>query len=108
MEVLRCARERRWGLRRLARNDARPSAATPSRDQRQQATPKKETPMVKHFDPSCPKCKQKFHVHHEDLRYAGIKLLCPYCQNEFFVDECETLVEHDGTVTHPKQRAQAH
>jgi predicted Zn finger-like uncharacterized protein len=58
--------------------------------------------MVKHFDPSCPKCKQKFHVHHEDLRYAGIKLLCPYCQNEFFVDECETLVEHDGTVTHPQ------
>jgi predicted Zn finger-like uncharacterized protein len=69
---------------------------------------RKETPMVKHFDPSCPKCKQKFHVHHEDLRYAGIKLLCPYCQNEFFVDECETLVEHDGTVTHPKQRVQAH
>ena len=54
--------------------------------------------MVKHFDPSCPQCNKKFHVHHEDLRYAGIKLLCPYCQNEFFVDECETLVEHDGTV----------
>jgi len=28
--------------------------------------------MVKHFDPSCPKCNQKFHVHHEDLRYAGV------------------------------------
>ena len=63
--------------------------------------------MVKHFDPSCPKCNKKFHVHHEDLRYAGVKLLCPYCQHEFFVDECETLVEHDGTVTHPKQKAQA-
>jgi predicted Zn finger-like uncharacterized protein len=62
--------------------------------------------MVKHFDPSCPKCNKKFHVHHEDLRYAGIKLLCPYCQHEFFVDECETLVEHDGTVTHPRQKAQ--
>jgi predicted Zn finger-like uncharacterized protein len=64
--------------------------------------------MVKHFDPSCPKCDKKFHVHHEDLRYAGVKLLCPYCQNEFFVDECDNLVEHDGTVTHPKtQTAQA-
>ena len=46
--------------------------------------------MVKHFDPACPKCKKKFHVHHEELRYAGIKLLCPYCQNEFFVDECDS------------------
>ena len=61
--------------------------------------------MVKHFDPSCPKCKKKFHVHHEELRYAGIKLLCPYCQNEFFVDECDHVIEHDGTVTNPKERA---
>src|ERR1700692_4027909 len=39
--------------------------------QRQPTTPikyaNKESPMVKHFDPSCPKCNQKFHVHHEDL-----------------------------------------
>jgi PHP family Zn ribbon phosphoesterase len=68
----------------------------------------KEPKMVKHFDPSCPKCDKKFHVHHEDLRYAGIKLLCPYCQNEFFVDECTNLIEHDGTLTHPNQKAQAH
>jgi hypothetical protein len=69
----------------------------------------KEPRMVKHFDPSCPKCDKKFHVHHEDLRYAGIKLLCPYCQNEFFVDECTNLIEHDGTLTHPNQKtAQSH
>ncbi len=57
--------------------------------------------MVKHFDPACPKCEKKFHVHHEDLRHAGIKLLCPYCGEQFHVDEAASVVEHDGTLWRP-------
>jgi hypothetical protein len=93
-----------------ASQEKRPRPIAPGRNPSpmQYENANKEAPMVKHFDPSCPQCNKKFHVHHEDLRYAGIKLLCPYCQNEFFVDECETLVEHDGTVTHPRQKAQSH
>jgi predicted Zn finger-like uncharacterized protein len=59
--------------------------------------------MVKHFDPACPRCNLRFHVHHEDLRYANVKLLCPYCGHQFLVEECDTVVEHDGTVSHPRQ-----
>ena len=57
--------------------------------------------MVKIFNPTCPKCKGKFHVHHEDLRFSGEKLLCPYCQHRFSVDEADGLVEHDGSILRP-------
>jgi DNA-directed RNA polymerase subunit RPC12/RpoP len=58
--------------------------------------------MVKYFDPSCPKCKKKFHVHHEDLRHVHVKLHCPYCGEKFFVEDADTVLEHDGTITHPR------
>jgi predicted Zn finger-like uncharacterized protein len=57
--------------------------------------------MVKHFDPSCPKCKKAFHVHHDELRHAQVKLLCPYCGERFFADEADTVVEYDGSLSHP-------
>ena len=60
--------------------------------------------MVKHFDPSCPNCDKRFHVHHEDLRQANVKLLCPYCGTEFFIEESESVVEYDGTVSHPRKQ----
>ena len=63
--------------------------------------------MVKHFDPACPKCHERFHVHHEELRHADVKLLCPYCGTEFFIEESESVIEHDGTVTHPRQAKSA-
>jgi len=58
--------------------------------------------MVKHFDPSCPKCKQSFHVHHDDLRYAGVQLLCPYCGERFHVEEADSIVEYDGRKWRPR------
>ncbi len=57
--------------------------------------------MVKIFDPTCPKCKDKFHVHHEELRFAHTKLLCPYCGERFQVEEADSIVEHDGTRWRP-------
>jgi predicted Zn finger-like uncharacterized protein len=63
--------------------------------------------MVKHFDPECPNCKLRFHVHHEDLRHANVKLLCPYCSHQFHVAECDSVIEHDGTLSHPRQAAHA-
>ncbi|MCC6472706.1 MAG: zinc-ribbon domain-containing protein [Burkholderiales bacterium] len=63
--------------------------------------------MVKHFDPTCPKCKQAFHVHHEDLRNAGVKLLCPYCGERFHVEEADSILEHDGRRWKPGAGARA-
>lgn len=57
--------------------------------------------MVKLFNPTCPKCKGVFHVHHEDLRHSQVKLLCPYCGERFLVEESFALVEHDGTLRKP-------
>ncbi len=59
--------------------------------------------MVKHFDPSCPKCQKQFHVHHEDLRHAHVKLLCPYCGTQFYVEESPSVIEYDGTIWRPGQ-----
>ncbi len=59
--------------------------------------------MVKHFDPACPKCSRRFHVHHEDLRYADLQLLCPYCGERFLVGQSASIIEHDGTLTVPPQ-----
>lgn len=61
--------------------------------------------MVKHFEPSCPKCSRRFHVHHEDLRHAHVKLLCPYCGEQFFVDQSASVIEYDGTVSNPRQES---
>ncbi len=63
--------------------------------------------MVKHFDPTCPQCHKSFHVHHEDLRHANVQLLCPYCGKQFFVEECDKLIEHDGTVSYPRRASRA-
>ena len=63
--------------------------------------------MVKHFDPSCPKCSRRFHVHHEDLRHAGVQLLCPYCGERFFVEQATSIIEHDGTLTKPPQASRS-
>lgn len=60
--------------------------------------------MVKHFDPTCPKCSRRFHVHHEDLRYAHVQLLCPYCGERFFVEQSASVIEHDGTLSNPRQQ----
>lgn len=40
-------------------------------------------------------------MHHEDLRHAGIRLLCPYCGEQFHVEEAHAIVEHDGTKWRP-------
>ena len=61
--------------------------------------------MVKHFDPSCQKCSKRFHVHHEDLRHAHVKLLCPYCGEQFFVEQSTSVVEYDGTMSNPLQES---
>ena len=53
--------------------------------------------MVKHFDPSCPKCSKKFHVHHEDLRYAGVKL------RKREIGDGSFLVLSDGRVAHEER-----
>jgi predicted Zn finger-like uncharacterized protein len=59
--------------------------------------------MVKHFDPSCPKCSRRFHVHHDELRNAHVQLLCPYCGERFYAEQSASIIEHDGTVTKPQQ-----
>ena len=57
--------------------------------------------MVRLFNPTCPKCKGVFHVHHDDLRHLHVKLHCPYCSEQFFVEESIALVEHDGAMWNP-------
>lgn len=57
--------------------------------------------MVRLFNPTCPKCKGVFHAHHDDLRHLHVKLHCPYCAEQFFVEESFALVEHDGATWNP-------
>lgn len=38
------------------------------------------------FWAKCPKCEDKFYCDYA-LRFAQVKLICPYCANEFAVAE---------------------
>lgn len=39
--------------------------------------------MAKIFWVTCPKCRNRFYCHAEELLGKGIPLLCPYCGLQF-------------------------
>lgn len=51
--------------------------------------------MPRIFWVTCPACEGRFYCHYEDLRHAGVPLLCPYCQHRFLVEE-STAIDDRG------------
>ncbi len=44
------------------------------------------------FWAKCPKCEKSFYCDY-NLRFEQVKLICPYCQNEFGADESPEIDE---------------
>jgi predicted Zn finger-like uncharacterized protein len=42
---------------------------------------------------TCPKCRDRFYCHWEELRGKGIRLLCPYCAHQFLDAESPRVEE---------------
>ena len=49
--------------------------------------------MTKIFWATCPQCKGEFYCHWQELRHKKIKLLYPYCNQQFLDDESPKIVE---------------
>jgi len=49
--------------------------------------------VTKIFWVTCPQCKGEFYCHYQELRHKKIKLLCPYCNHQFFDEESAKIVE---------------
>ncbi|MDO8674168.1 MAG: hypothetical protein Q7O66_22375 [Dehalococcoidia bacterium] len=49
--------------------------------------------MPRIFWVRCPKCQGEFCCHYTDFRNSGQKLLCPFCQERFSVDESPEIRE---------------
>ncbi len=47
--------------------------------------------MERIFWVECPHCHGKFYCNYAELRHAGIKLVCPFCQAGFLPDEAAAL-----------------
>lgn len=56
--------------------------------------------MERIFWVECPQCKGKFYCNHKEMRAAGVKCFCPFCQARFLPDEAASLDERvDDTGT---------
>jgi hypothetical protein len=42
---------------------------------------------------TCPRCKDRFYCHYEDMRHKPWKLRCPYCELEFDQDDSPKIDE---------------
>jgi hypothetical protein len=45
------------------------------------------------FWATCPQCKGEFYCHWQEPRDKKIKLLCPYCNQQFLDEESPKIVE---------------
>ena len=41
----------------------------------------------------CPGCRGRFYCNYKELRNAGVKLECPFCERRFLPDEAKALDE---------------
>jgi len=48
--------------------------------------------VTKIYWATCPQCKGEFYCHWQELRHKKIKLLCPYCNQQFLDDESPKIV----------------
>jgi uncharacterized Zn finger protein (UPF0148 family) len=56
--------------------------------------------MDRTFVSTCPNCKKPFFVGWE-LRYAGVKLICPFCGNRHLPEDSAELDERDEESAPP-------
>jgi predicted Zn finger-like uncharacterized protein len=49
--------------------------------------------MERIFWVGCPECQGKFYCNYNEMRHAGIKLMCPFCRHRFLPDEAAWLDE---------------
>jgi predicted Zn finger-like uncharacterized protein len=49
--------------------------------------------MTRIFWVTCPRCRERFYCHHQDLRHTTWKLRCPYCELEFAQEEALEIHE---------------
>ncbi len=49
--------------------------------------------MARIFNVVCPKCERRFQCHHGDLRHKKIKLICPYCLENFDQEQSPRIEE---------------
>ncbi len=49
--------------------------------------------MTRIFWVTCPRCKDRFYCHYQDLRHKKWKLRCPYCEHEFDQEESPQIDE---------------
>ena len=47
------------------------------------------------FWAECPKCRGSFYCNYGEMRHAGVKLECPFCEATFLPDEAASLDERD-------------
>jgi predicted Zn finger-like uncharacterized protein len=47
--------------------------------------------MERVFWVRCPGCNGRFYCNYQQLRFAGIKLECPFCQQTFLPDQSPEL-----------------
>ena len=43
--------------------------------------------MERVFWVECPGCQGRFYCHFDEMRHAGVQLICPFCRRRFLPDE---------------------
>jgi hypothetical protein len=51
--------------------------------------------MERVFWVECPKCSGRFYCNFGEMRKAGVKLECPFCDAKFLPDEAKSLDERE-------------
>jgi predicted Zn finger-like uncharacterized protein len=49
--------------------------------------------MTRIFWVTCPRCRDRFYCHYQDLRHKKWKLRCPHCEHEFDQEESPQIDE---------------
>jgi hypothetical protein len=52
--------------------------------------------MERVFWAQCPRCAGRFYCNYGEMRHAGVKLECPFCEEKFLPAEARSLDERDG------------
>ena len=47
--------------------------------------------MERVFWVECPACRDRFYCNYDEMRHAGVALLCPFCRAEFLPDDAAWL-----------------
>ncbi len=49
--------------------------------------------MERVFWVGCPTCQGKFYCNYDEMRHAGIPLMCPFCRARFLPDDAAWIDE---------------